>query len=556
MRTSAAPARCCAGAAAACAAALLHRDRVEVLPPERAHAIAGDVRPGDRRGGRIAEGNPQRLVVDDLLRGLVQLRALGLIGGFLCVGDQLVELRIAIAREVQARLHRVATELRREDVVRIAVVAGEAHEQQIVLAELRLLDQLAPFDHPHVRLHADLREVGLQQLRARLRVRVQHAARRAHPDRRREAVREARLREQLLRLRRIVRIRRDRFRVAPRVRRIRIRRGRRRVVEHDLQVRRAIEREIERLANLVVVERFLLRVERDERGHERGRLDDPQRAVGLRGRDVLRLRRQRDLAFARLHLLRAHRRIGRDRVDEALDLRLRPPVRRVRLVADHRVLRVTLQHERPGADRLRVQVRLLARLQQLIRVLGRVDRREAHREDRHERRVRFVQFELHGRLVDLRDRLHELREAHRLRMRKAARARDLVPRIRVVEHPAEREEDVVGVERARRLEGVGGLERDVRAQMERVREAVGAHIPFVRERGHHLFRRFVVRHERVEDDVGGCVRRDERVVLNDVEAVRARLGADRQRFRGGDGSGGDERGGGDVREAHEISHVA
>src|SRR5690606_41674084 len=53
-----------------------------------------------------------------------------------------------------------------EEVVRVAVVAGPAHEYQVVLAVLGALDQFAPFEHADVRLDADGGQVGLQHLRS------------------------------------------------------------------------------------------------------------------------------------------------------------------------------------------------------------------------------------------------------------------------------------------------------------------------------------------------------------------------------------------------------
>ncbi|MNR69137.1 hypothetical protein D3C85_1941740 [compost metagenome] len=57
-----------------------------------------------------------------------------------------------------------------------------------MLAGLGAADQLAPFDHLDLRLDADLRQVGLQHLRALARIGVEQAAGGAGPDGRLEAV--------------------------------------------------------------------------------------------------------------------------------------------------------------------------------------------------------------------------------------------------------------------------------------------------------------------------------------------------------------------------------
>ncbi|MNF02303.1 hypothetical protein D3C80_2014320 [compost metagenome] len=66
---------------------------------------------------------------------------------------------------------------------------------------------------------------------------------------------------------------------------------------------------------------------------------------------------QGDLAFVAAQLLDAHRGIDVDREHQVVDLHLvRCPVLLVALVADLRILLVSLEHEWPGADRLLVDV--------------------------------------------------------------------------------------------------------------------------------------------------------------------------------------------------------
>jgi hypothetical protein len=57
------------------------------------------------------------LLLDLLLRLVVQLDALSLIGNGLALGDQLVQALVAVAREVGTGLDRCAGKLRCEEVI-------------------------------------------------------------------------------------------------------------------------------------------------------------------------------------------------------------------------------------------------------------------------------------------------------------------------------------------------------------------------------------------------------------------------------------------------------
>ncbi|MNP10133.1 hypothetical protein D3C76_1022710 [compost metagenome] len=86
-------------------------------------------------------------------------------------------------------------------------------------------------------------------------------------------------------------------------------------------------------------------------------LEHLQRAVGLERRQVGRAWVQGDLAFVAAQLLDAHRGVGIDREHQVVDLHLvRCPIVLVALVADLRILLVALEHERPGTDRLLIDV--------------------------------------------------------------------------------------------------------------------------------------------------------------------------------------------------------
>src|SRR3546814_7831219 len=85
--------------------------------------------------------------------------------------------------------------------------------------------------------------------------------------------------------------------------------------------------------------------------------------------EIGRVRVRQHVAFAGLQLLIAHAGIRRDGEDQVVDRGLAFPVVRVRLVADHRVLLVGDELERPGADRLEVDLLRRAGFHHLVGVL-------------------------------------------------------------------------------------------------------------------------------------------------------------------------------------------
>ena len=96
--------------------------------------VAGDLLAHRHEDERVVERDPRRLLLEDHLRLLVELRALGLVGGLLRLGDQVVELLVAPLGAVVAA-DRVAAEQHVEEVVRIAVVAGPAeHHRALAVA--------------------------------------------------------------------------------------------------------------------------------------------------------------------------------------------------------------------------------------------------------------------------------------------------------------------------------------------------------------------------------------------------------------------------------------
>ncbi|MNP42134.1 hypothetical protein D3C76_1358760 [compost metagenome] len=121
---------------------------------------------------------------------------------------------------------------------------------------------------------------------------------------------------------------------------------------------------------------------------EPGFFDQLQLRVFFQRLDIGRARMQGDLALAGLEFLHPYRGIGVDRKNQLVEFdSARVPVLFVARIANLRVLLVTLEHERPGADRLLVDVAGFARGQQLVGVLGRENRGETHGEVLDERSV-------------------------------------------------------------------------------------------------------------------------------------------------------------------------
>ncbi|MCY1176275.1 hypothetical protein D9M73_165410 [compost metagenome] len=234
----------------------------------------------------------------DLRLGLfVEFATHTLLTGGLAGADQLVQVLIAVAGEVGAGLDRRAGKLRREEVVRVAVVTGPAHEQQVMLTGLGAADQFAPFDHADFGLNADFGEVRLQQLGAKAWIGVKQAAGRAGPDGGLESLLESGLGHQALGLGDVVRVTRQTFRVAPGVGRIRTVGRLGSVFEHGFDIVGLVEGKVDGLADFRLVQWRMLTVDADECGHERVSLFDFQGRLFQRFLYVQRLGRQGDLAF-------------------------------------------------------------------------------------------------------------------------------------------------------------------------------------------------------------------------------------------------------------------
>ena len=201
----------------------------------------------------------------------------------------------------------------------------------------------------------------------------------------------------------------------------------------------------------------------------------------------------------------------------------------MRLVADHRILLIGDQLERAGADRL--QIELLGRpgVQRLLGILGRLDRGEVHRHGGDERRLRPLQDELDGMVVDLLDRLQQIGHADADEVLVGA-AGHAVERMVGLPLALEAEHHVVGVEVARRGEALGGLELDALAQVEGVLQPVVRDRPALGQRRLQVGGAALELDQAVVDLARAGVERGAGGVERRAEALRAALGAVDQRL--------------------------
>src|SRR5258708_18363704 len=124
---------------------LLQIDAVELMAPERAQAIVDHLVAHRHIDDRMRHREPRRLFLEDLLRLLIELGALGDAVGALGRDQQIVERLVAPLGRVRAGgRRRGAAEENVEEVVRIAIVAGPPAPRHLMAAGLDALPVLAP----------------------------------------------------------------------------------------------------------------------------------------------------------------------------------------------------------------------------------------------------------------------------------------------------------------------------------------------------------------------------------------------------------------------------
>src|SRR5207237_1122849 len=96
---------------------------VEIVVRRRVHLVTLDLLADRVEADRMRDRDPRCLFLEDHLRLLVELGAIGLLRGLRRLDDQVLERLVAPARVVAAAFHRLAAEQGPEEIVRLAVVA-------------------------------------------------------------------------------------------------------------------------------------------------------------------------------------------------------------------------------------------------------------------------------------------------------------------------------------------------------------------------------------------------------------------------------------------------
>src|SRR5918993_2709407 len=115
----------------------------------------------------VRDGHPRRILNEDLLRPGVVVPAHGLVDGRLSPLEQGVYLRVLVEGDVETdgRVSVRAMEVGVQEVVRVAVISGPPEHGHRVFAGTRLLQIGAPLEGYELRVHADLLEILLHDLR-------------------------------------------------------------------------------------------------------------------------------------------------------------------------------------------------------------------------------------------------------------------------------------------------------------------------------------------------------------------------------------------------------
>ncbi|ENN88888.1 hypothetical protein RHSP_10882 [Rhizobium freirei PRF 81] len=424
----------------------------------------------------MIDRHPWCFALKDDLCLFIELGALLDVGRLLGLLHQIVEFLVAPLRTVVAT-DGIAAEQRVKEVVRIAVVAGPAEDGRTVAVlgggELQVLGPVIGDD---LDLDADLGQICLHQLGSAARVQHVRTRNRHSPDLHAETL-DASLFKQLLGFFRVVGVVLHFLVVGPHGRRDRVGCNLTRTLEDGVDDGLLVDGHVDRLAHFDLVERCDQRVVSEVGNVQTGLLKNLEVLVGLEVLDVSSVRVRHDVAFAGLQLLRADGCVRRDRKDEIVDLFLALEVGFVCLVADNGIRLVGNEGERAGAQRLLVHLLHLLVGLQLVCIFLRQDRAEVHGQIGEERRFRAVQHELHGQVIDLLDRLDQLGEAHAVGVFIRTAGDILGPGAVCADLAPDGEDDVIGVQVARRRKEIGGLELHALAELERIFLAIGGNGP-------------------------------------------------------------------------------
>ncbi|MNO49877.1 hypothetical protein D3C76_402380 [compost metagenome] len=421
----------------------------------------------------MGHADPGLVVIVHLQCLAIEPCTLAVVGHLTGLVDQRLEFRVAPACVVLAIFRRLATEQRGEEIVRVAVVACPACGNQVGLAFFGPAQHLCPLHDANVELDADLGQVGLEHFRRQPWVGVGRATAAAGEQGDDRTVWHTGLFEQRTCLVEVARWVLVVAVEADHARRIGV------DADHGIafaeqlvDVGLAVEGHVDGFAHTHIAEVFVFGVHGDVAGDQCFGIGHLELGVGLDRRHVLRLGVQRHLAFVGAQLLQAYVAVVGDGENQGIGRWLATEIVRVGLVAYLGVLVVALEDERAGADRLAVQLGGFTGLEQLVAVLGGVDRGEAHGHVAQKRCFRAGQGDDHGAIVGLVHRLEQFAKGHAFEIW-VADAGLVVPGVLRVELAAQAPQHVIGIEVAGRGEVVGGVELHPLAQVEGVGQAIG-----------------------------------------------------------------------------------
>ncbi len=208
--------------------------------------------------------------------------------------------------------------------------------------------------------------------------------------------------------------------------------------------------------------------------------------------ELHRRRRRDNLALVGLQLRQPRLNVRGDREDQVFSRHLTVPIVRVSNITDQRVTFILLQRIRPGTDWPGIDILRRALFQHGIRVLRREDRGKIHAPVGEERSVRLVQDELHVIIIDLFDLFNQLVEADVVEVL-IVTLRDVVIRVVSVFLTHHREDHIIGIKVAGRLEVFIAVKFHALAQGKGVGLTVRGDRPAGRQRRHRgIFHRVEV----------------------------------------------------------------
>ena len=402
------------------------------------------------------------------------------------------------------------------------------------------LEHFTPFHDPYIQLEADLRQVGLQQLRTQHRVGVGRAAAIAGEQGQHRTFGYTGFLEQRAGLVQVAGRPLDVGVVAQHGRRIGVD-GKQGIAfaVYGVQIGLLVKGHVDGFAHAHIAQVLVTGIHGDIAGHQGGQFIDLEVGVFADVLDVIGFGIQRDLAFVGLEFLQAHVAVGGDGEDQVVAGRLAAKVIRVGLEANLGVLVVTHENKWPGADRLVVEVGGFAGLEQLVGVFGGVDGVERHGHVAQKRRFRVVESDFYRQVVNFLDALEQVLETHAFKVG-VTDQRQFVPRVIRVQLALKTPDHVIGVQGSGRFEIISGVKLYVGTQVKCVFKPVRADVPALGQGGLHIRGAGGKVDQAVEYGLGRSIGSHGGGELDDVEPFRAGFSADHQVFRAHTDSGAEQ----------------